>query len=1116
MSAGTTRGARSGTGCSSRHPLCVPSAFQHMPALLFPSLDAVRLALSSGVVPADVANHPVTVCDGEHGEVWVTPADVPTREVVAALTRMGVRTQSVLPNAVEESFPHWTATIPLTPDAGAPAGGRVLFAVSTNVVAKFVSRVTRLGGQDVRLHLGGNTSLVEIAVSDRTSRLFAGDLTGIMYRSAGNDVWVQHGWRHPLEPGLVTPPRTLALVGPGRDWRTLPRPEWLTTRDTHTIPRQESARPPTEPPASIDIPFRLRSTATAGPAESLWVLDGGLPRLGELVRDADERVLRRFEFAVARSWAGDVVILRAKARKPTPPLPPPFRGFVPHPSFDRLFLPVGQVMSPEPRPDRFAQAVGLDAASLVWVQPTGNAVCVHRVPVASFRPAEQVLAHTVPTVTRLVDSQSPTRVFAFIPVVTEPEVSPGVRSRLPGRKFSKHDPATAGWLGKIRSLFTQRRTTSDRKPAEVSRSEQASSRTDPRTASTLVEWTARRTDLERRVLDEHADADGPHRAALWAALATAHRDSGRAGDAAVCWLNVLWDQDTPPESLIDEWVQAEQRAARGESGGDGVNRARVAVAQAVQVGFARDPHADAGRLADLMRVVNGHEGELPVRAVWLARRAAARVAGGDPLALAACRDRLLARLDDDGPALDLDAPAFLRFHGSADGERFRTAREWLLHSRDLIHRWVQRQSTGERLGRAGRDPDPRPTTAYADLMLAWGLSLLGDRTKANEWAAQAGQVLDRCLGAGVDQAVHRELRDRFRSRIRAAQHGRTKPTGPTRPAAPPDPFSRYCVERLCERSVILAPTAHAPPFGGLDLFPLLGTDALGQRLRKLTPNRDAAAVGPLLDEAATDPTAGVLPRVVLAAAEFAPFCGPDVARRVVGWMPRVIDLLPEAVRMSDPTVDGRSVVVRLVGKAVERADRLAVRHRLPAEYERLAVAVAGRLKRGDEVVRLAVADRLTAVFGALKALDLTDAANTLLDAVGPDAPPVAWFVAGDPDRGVQELDRVRDRLYVSGLPDDRTRGREAVRYVAALALAPPRLALGRLAELFQRLGRVNTEDGAARYYALDPLELIDRAVTAVVSDEFDPGPVVRRWLADDEHLIRKRIARDLTDAMVGV
>ena len=64
--------------------------------------------------------------------------------------------------------------------------------------------------------------------------------------------------------------------------------------------------------------------------------------------------------------------------------------------------------------------------------------------------------------------------------------------------------------------------------------------------------------------------------------------------------------------------------------------------------------------------------------------------------------------------------------------------------------------------------------------------------------------------------------------------------------------------------------------------------------------------------------------------------------------------------------------------------------------------------------------------------------------------------------------------------------------------------------MFQRLGRVKIDGGTNLYFTLQPLQIIETVVRAVVTDEFALGSSVRGWLDDDEFLIRSRVHRDLT------
>src|SRR5438270_164909 len=58
-----------------------------MPALFFPNLDALRLALASGLVPTTVARAPARAGFGDHGHLWLEPDELPSREALTSPAR---------------------------------------------------------------------------------------------------------------------------------------------------------------------------------------------------------------------------------------------------------------------------------------------------------------------------------------------------------------------------------------------------------------------------------------------------------------------------------------------------------------------------------------------------------------------------------------------------------------------------------------------------------------------------------------------------------------------------------------------------------------------------------------------------------------------------------------------------------------------------------------------------------------------------------------------------------------------------------------------------------------------------------------------------------------------
>src|SRR5262249_43955063 len=155
---------------------------------------------------------------------------------------------------------------------------------------------------------------------------------------------------------------------------------------------------------------------------------------------------------------------------------------------------------------------------------------------------------------------------------------------------------------------------------------------------------------------------------------------GRPTEAAVCWLDAIWENESPATIWYRGWLQAEKQA----SGNLFHEHDLVSLLQtnhspsiirflaAVVVWLFQGPPSNELRTyANVVRLLlEQHENWLPVRAVWLAQCSLSRLSGGDALALARTRERLLDRIAPKGLNLELDVPAFLRFAGSEAGERF--------------------------------------------------------------------------------------------------------------------------------------------------------------------------------------------------------------------------------------------------------------------------------------------------------------------------------------------------------------------------------------------------------------------------------------------------------------
>ncbi|OWK35052.1 hypothetical protein FRUB_09894 [Fimbriiglobus ruber] len=1137
----------------------------------------MRLALASGIIPPEVAREAVRAAVDENGRVWVEMPDDFPRDSSSALTRIGVTLHGPGTGPAARDYTHWAELLPLRSHPAIDFRGEVLVDVPDSALARLVGEIRRVRPQPIAVRMLPETGRGWILVRDPPLYTVLGlspeptdsgseGRAEVFFEQAPR-VWVLAGWHHPLDSHLSAPGGTVALVRPGQEWEYVPDEPFNLARDGFALSAGTQIGR-TDPAATVVLTTKLsltRTQQTSSATESLWVLPGEpAETLAELARDTDEQLLRRFRACVLTSPQGKVTVVRAAATgKGSPPvLSAATRGYVPHTALSNLYLQPGTCLSPAVRPQGLAKLLGLTPDLIAWATPEdGGRFAVHRAPVASFRAVADWVSYRVPTNVSLAVAYQSANYWQAPAYVLAADKAPAVPSPVPAVPPAgdalKKDAASGdreGWisrsLGKLAGRLMPgaspgRIKNSKRRSTPAVSDAEPSGRVGEKLASTQAlllgnEWSARRTALEQRVLTDLPRLPPAERTRVWVELAEVYSAVGYPADAAVCWLNAVWDSDPPPVPWVDNWLRAEAKTARVAKGGREpevvfraapVAAARVAAAHLVwAAGQPTQPAETVAHLPRFLALLGEYGAEIPARALWLARIAAARLSDGDALGLARCRDQVFRRLVEKGPGLDLDAPSFLRFRGGIGGDRFVTARDWLARAREPVHRWIARFAHTGRLQWAGIDAETECTTAYADLLFAWGLSKLGDRSRSREMEASAGAVLSRVGGPSADPMVHRVLRAAFADRIAAAQDGR-----PDRPGLPLDAaadllrlddLGRYAVEKLRAHCRILEPVDLINPYRNRDLGGFLGSDALGERLARVLARPDLAPdpgeIRGLLADAAADPTASTLPRVVFVLVETAPRLDPQVSADVLPLVPRAIELTPEWVRVAVQTTDPAAVTKRFGARMMTAACHVAVLAHLPDSFRRAADAVLIACDTpGSSSVR-AVEQVAGPFFRCLRRLGLHSHASELLGRLDEGNSPgprelglaVGWFAAGNEDAGNRTLNAARDRLFVSGVPDDRERTALALAYAVATGHAPPRIALGRLEELFLRLDIISAHGATNRYFTLKPLELIDTVIRAVVSDDFCLGPGVRGWLDDDEFLIRRRVTRDLA-AVLG-
>lgn len=1175
--------------------------------LRFPHIDVLRLALSRQALSPALTGAPVNAGFDQHERVWLQPSAELSRNDRSELRLVGAELDPAGEIPLSEHLCCWHQLLELCPAAPESLAAHTPFLFQLDEPALWpalVGEIRRLGhGRDwgwretedgrvlVRVVGPPYYSLLRALEPENPSAKLQA------FVEQAPRVWVEQRWRQPLAEQIRPPPGRMLLIRRPRHWSFLDDEPFQQEVRHFPLAHAPMAWLEGATDCRLKVPLRMAAVRTHEPA-SLWVLrDRPLEQLSRLLRDADDVLLAGLEIAISQSDGATVVVLRAKSgRTAVPVLVLDAEDYHLYLKLPNLYVPCGRRLQPSLRRDRVRELLGGSGGRITWLtpRPDGSFV-VQSVAEAAFAPLLERVDYWHEHPQEPLAPWRQTNAFAFEPFASRgddlPEDWRG-HLRTPPTPAPEPNPIPqtappviqpGGWLrtvlarlprwlhGGAEALAENTAETLPPAAASVAPSSPQAQRdiladavqaflqpaAGLKARQQAPAQASANRGIEQRFLSMEGPLDAPERQALWPKLAGLYQAEENWLDAAVCWMNALWEAQTPSPLSLWGWFRSEARAASwqepkaGLEWSLGVPRPEAAAVRAVAAytrwGAEQEtpPAGLFSQLPAIRQYLEANEHLLPVRAAWLAWSSVSRLTGGDTLTLARARDRLLERLFRKGLSLDQDLPGFLRFATQEGGGRSEPIREWLVRQRGAIHHWIealhQRQSPDpaqqdrnilatERL--YGKEPPFGPageaycTKVYADLALAWGLARLGAESECWPLWKQARAVLS------TRDAVHQFLLDAYSYRIQQILDGRS-PEGPlpeallARLQEMPEQ-DRYKIDRLREQSRILEPLETIDPYGEHvqrgyfdDLNPILARLSEASDRGELKQRIDQ-----LLDEA---PKKGnvraALPRTLKAALEQAPRIDEtfacDLLRRaavVIEELPSTADLAPLLERAlfvaahfqqtdyvkpflarfhelferpSDPAAT--RTVASLAAQACRSLRKLGMRQ----EIDRLLKRMAQCILQGRDIasLRKRLGPKRVRVLPAL------------LHVAG------VWFHEGNEGQATAVLDDAW-LLLSSGLLAPAHQANLARAYAASLGQAPARLALERIEELFRKLGKVNDSLTTKSHFSLAQLGTVEAVVAAVVDANFTLNTTVRRWLDEDEYLVRRRIHRDLRD-MIG-
>ncbi|MBX7098301.1 MAG: hypothetical protein K1X89_11360 [Myxococcaceae bacterium] len=1068
-----------------------------MQAFVFPSEQALRVALRSGALPAETLRGPVRVARLPGGAVEVSPEKPLSAAAAKAVLALGAVGQPPSPGAVPVSC--WAAAV--RPEA-TPLPGKapplVLFTCASQARAlALAGELVRLGADRFELSQGSERALLKVPSPPWyalwTALEHDGGLRAFVPSPPGQaQVFVELGFAHPLEGAAAAEAQTLLLIhGDGR-WDSLGEPRWLDS-GALVVPAPlappERLAPGPQPRLEVTLTLR-RSSATDTPA--LWFAPKGAAAVEALVRATPEDALDALTFAVA----GDVVLLRPRPGRTFPGTLPgePFARLAELPN---LYLPLGQALEPPLRRDRLRSWLAADVDQVTLLtEAKGGGVALHTIPESAFRPLTEFVDYVLEGGRAVLETWVRRATFDFTDFTSLVDAAPQAAA----------GPATAADAPGTERPTRTRATARPSRPLPVPVPSPQRPPAGP-TAVTVgalgsseVEAALRRE--EAAFLELEAPADSPERRHAWLTLAELNGHARASREANLCWVHALWDApEGELRALAARWAATSSQpldvllglaTPTPEHG-----RAVVAHALSAALDAAGSVRQRAGAIATFL---DAHDGDLDVRTLWLGRVALARLSGGDALGLAKARDRVLTRLTR-GLSLERDVPRFLRVTGQATGgggER----RSRVAHQLEAI--WRAFHETPRK--RTAVEAPPANSLAYVGFELAWGFARLGLGERARGLREQGLKVLP------ANDPVHGYLTAVYGARIEQALEG-VAPGTPLPSALAQqlnalDSKSRYLVDRLRQVSEVLEPQERLDPIN--DYTRSITNDDKGrEELGSLRELSDPAALAQAL--AARQPTADDTSLT------------PEERARLLDGL---IDFLPQLPE---------SAALPLLGRFIASAERLPTAARLAVLED--ALKVAGHFGRAALVRQLALGlgslltelgpegvaqqgPALASGVRSLRRVGLRDEAKELLARatrlLKGDEPRTllarlalaqGFAYLGAMPQAQPVLDEAFDRLSrEKGLIFERMKLTRAAAH--ALSSAPTEVALAGLLRLTTQLAWVTDSLSTGPHFCVSLVDYADALVLGHVGDDLTLNEFTRRFLEEDELLVRRRVHRD--------
>lgn len=1143
--------------------------------LRFTNHAALTSALATGAIPPEVASQPIEWAQSPDGAVIVdTPHAFPQASLEKlALLKVKGSVRSRNKSLSWRPVTCWLQAIPLERDRDQEITSQtpVLFETpSLDEAAEIARELLRLGNDRQGLLSIESPTATDSAKNGSVVRYLLRALGPSYYtllrtteasRSVRGFVerhpriFVEAGWSHPLSDRMVAPPGEQWLLARDHQWQRLPETPFQDLYEVaqFTLPAGPADLSPREA-GRFTVPIHLAASGTEQPAE-MWVLRrDALEQVQQWVETAADDVVARLSFAVVEGSgetgpdASPWIVLRVRPSQQAPPtLVFDALALAPVQRLSNILAPVGKRIFPPIRRDAIQKLLHPGDGQTVWLENDAAGV-LRRFSVAdaAFRPLTELVAYTIDSAASVLKEWYESTTFDFSAYVCREDRQSGNDRRSATAKATETAPTPPPVVGKPvlpRDVIDEMVMGYPAKPAK------------PPTEDELAAVREQARQLELSFVTDPASLDAPHRAAIWPQLAGLQQTLRRYREAILCHLHCVWEDPTSAAVATARW-SALVRQASGKGGKTGLvdDRGLTTAAQLDETLSLQKPSPlqveqlaawlssqaalhGQGAIADslvterigrIMAFLEKWDRLISVRGAWLAQMAMAQFSGGDSLLVAQARDRILERIFSRGIDPDIEMPSFLS--DAKGGERLAELRVHVSDLCEVVQEWSVKNLRQE----------SRATSAYIDFAFSFVLAKLGESDQArNLW-----ERAERALVAQQEGTVHQWLSRAFGLRIRQALERRE--TGGTLPEAmlaelpSMDSNSRYKVDKVRDRSRILQPIERLYAYRHIAM-PAAWSDVV----KKAESLIDTTSQQELLKECEAL-VKEIMPdddgcRVLAKLLELAPRLGERFFLQILPRLGKAVD--GPGAAASRIAVAEKAIVAaghfghvefarEMAAKLGRLLDKLRDSHSVDAKT--LEALAAMTVPWFQNLRRLGLHRDLADVLPKLNALVPTDNNQSLpkslegLKLVLAVAAVDVSLGRGNSNDGLaqEQGKRARETLsLVRGLLAKRpfeTDGtghvasmkqcQLACAYVAAIGMLPIDELMASLNDLFGFVTGVADNSSLAYVLAMKQFEIVDTLATTLLADDIQRDDASRRWLEEEEFLIRRRIHHDLRTA----